>query len=170
MKAHLLVWICVVGVAPPAIAQQVAAQDRTAIVTATKTIRPDALRAHMRFLSDSMLEGRAPDSPGYQIAARYVAAQLEAMGLRPGGLNGKWFQPVPLRKAVLDTSKSSLVLVANGPGANNKEQQLVDAKDYVLIADVTHAQNTLEAPIIFVGFGVTAPEANYDDYAGIDVR
>ena len=124
----------------------------------------------MRFLSDSILEGRAPDSRGYEIAARYVAAQLEAVGLRPGGLNGTWFQPVPLRKAVLDTSKSSLLLVANDPGANNKVQQLVDAKDYVLIADVTHAENKLETPIIFVGFGVTAPEANYDDYAGIDVH
>jgi len=87
-----------------------------------------------------------------------------------GDLNGTWFQPVPLRKAVLDTSKSSLLLVANGPGANHNEQQLVDAKDYVLIGDVTHAENHLEAPIIFVGFGVTAPEANYDDYAGIDVH
>jgi hypothetical protein len=133
-------------------------------------IRPEAIAAHMRFLSDSMLEGRAPDSPGYQIAARYVATELESMGLRRGGLNGTWFQPVPLRKAVLDTSKSSLLLVANGPGANHNEQQLVDAKDYVLIGDVTHAENHLEAPIIFVGFGVTAPEANYDDYAGIDVH
>jgi len=124
----------------------------------------------MRFLSDSLLEGRAPDSRGYQIAARYVATELESMGLRPGGLNGTWFQPVPLRKAVLDTSKSSLVLVAIGPGSNNKEQQLVDGQDYVLTGDVAHAENTLESPIVFVGFGVTAPEANYDDYLGIDVR
>ena len=170
MKARLLVWICVVGVAPPAIAQQVAAQDRTAIVTATKTIRPDALRAHMRFLSDSMLEGRAPDSPGYQIAARYVAAQLEAMGLHQGGIANTWFQPVPLRKAVLDTSKSSMNLFADGSGSRPAEPEFVDGRDYVLTGDVTHAQYTLEAPVVFVGFGVTAPEKNYDDYAGLDVR
>jgi hypothetical protein len=154
----------------PSSAQELSPADQSAADAAIKVIRPEAIAAHMQFLSDSMLEGRAPDSPGYQIAARYVATELEGMGLRPGGLNGTWFQPVPLRKAVLDTSKSSLLLVANGPGTNHNEQQLVDAKDYVLIGDVTHAENHLEAPIIFVGFGVTAPEANYDDYAGIDVH
>ena len=154
----------------PASAQELSSADQSAADAAIKVIRPQAIAAHMRFLSDSMLEGRAPDSPGYQIAARYVATELESMGVRRGGLNGTWFQPVPLRKAVLDTSKSSLLLVANDPGANHREQKLIDGKDYVLIADVAHAENKLEAPIVFVGFGVTAPEANYDDFAGIDVR
>jgi len=151
-------------------AQELSPADRSAADAAIKAIRPEAIAAHMRFLSDSLLEGRAPDSPGYQIAARYVATELESMGLRRGGLNGTWFQPVPLRKAVLDSSKSSLLLVTNDPGSNQKEQKLIDGKDYVLMGDVTHAENKLEAPIVFVGFGVTAPEANYDDFAGIDVR
>ena len=168
MKAHVLVWL-VVALFPPAIAQQLPAQDRAAIVTATKTIRSDALRAHMRFLSDSMLEGRAPDSRGYQIAARYIAAQLEAIGLHPAGVGGTWFQPVPLRKAVLDTSKSSMALFADNPGSPPMEP-FVDGRDYVLPGDVNHAEYTLEAPVVFVGFGVTAPEENYDDYAGLDAR
>ena len=154
----------------PSSAQELSPADQAPADAAIKVIRPNAIAAHMRFLSDSLLEGRAPDSRGYQIAARYVATELELMGLRPGGLNGTWFQPVPLRKAVLDTSKSSLVLVASSPGSNNKELQLVDGQDYVLTGDVAHAENTLETPIVFVGFGVTAPEANYDDYSGIDVR
>ena len=154
----------------PSSAQELSSAHQSAADAAIKVIRPEAIAAHMRFLSDSMLEGRAPDSPGYQIAARYVATELESMGLRRGGLNGTWFQPVPLRKAVLDTSKSWLLLVANDPGSNHKEQKLIDSKDYVLNGDVTHAENKLEAPIVFVGFGVTAPEANYDDFAGIDVR
>jgi Peptidase family M28 len=170
MKASLWIWICLLFFSPALLAQQLSPSDRAASEAAMKTIRGDAIRAHMRFLSDSLLEGRAPDSRGYQIAARYVATELESMGLRPGGLNGTWFQPVPLRKAVLDTSKSSLVLVASGPGSNNKEQQLLDGQDYVLTGDVAHGENALEAPIIFVGFGVTAPEANYDDYSGIDVH
>ena len=94
---------------PALFAQQLSRADRAATEVAIKTIRGDAIRAHMRFLSDSLLEGRAPDSRGYQIAARYV--ELESMGLRPGGLNGTWVQPVPLRKAVLDISKSSLLLI-----------------------------------------------------------
>jgi hypothetical protein len=170
MKARLHAWICLLALAPAAIAQQVPAQDRAAIAEATRTIRPDAIRAHIRFLSDRMLEGRAPDSRGYQIAARYVAAELEAMGLHPAGLDGTWFQPVPLRKAVLDTSKSSMTLLVDGPVARRAEQAFVDGRDYVLAGDVNHAENTLEAPVVFVGFGVTAPEERYDDYAGLDVR
>jgi hypothetical protein len=169
MKARLHAWICL-ALASVAIAQHVPAQDRAAIAEATRTIRPDAIRAHIRFLSDSMLEGRAPDSRGYQIAARYVAAELEAMGLHPAGLGGTWFQPVPLRKAVLDTSKSTMTLFADGPVARRAEQAFVDGRDYVLVGDVNHAENTLEAPVVFVGFGVTAPEEKYDDYAGLDVR
>jgi Zn-dependent M28 family amino/carboxypeptidase len=170
MRSRLCVCICVLAFSPVLFAQQLSPADRAAPEAAIKTIRGDAIRAHMRFLSDSLLEGRAPDSRGYQIAARYVASELESMGLRPGGLNGTWFQPVPLRKAVLDPAKSRLELVSNGPGANGKVQNLVDEKDYVLIGDVNHAQNKLELPIVFVGFGVTAPEENYDDYSGVDVR
>jgi hypothetical protein len=169
MKARLLDWICLLAFASAAIAQQVPAQDRDAIA-ATKAIRPDAIRAHIRFLSDSLLEGRAPDSRGYQIAARYVAAELEAMGLRPGGVGGTWFQPVPLRKAILDTSKSSITVFADSPGSRPAEQAFVDGRDYVLTGDVNHAEYTLEGPVVFVGFGVSAPEENYDDYAGLDVH
>jgi hypothetical protein len=170
MKARVLACLCVLALAPPAIAQHDPTQERAAVATAARTIHPDALRAHIRFLSDSLLEGRAPDSHGYQIAARYVATQLEAMGLRPAGLGATWFQQVPLRKAVLDTSKSSMALLADGSGSRSAEQPFVDGRDYVLPGDVAHAQYTLEAPVVFVGFGVTAPEENYDDYAGIDVR
>src|SRR5450755_693147 len=131
MRSRLCVCICVLAFSPVLFAQQLSPADRAATEAAMKTIRGDAIRAHMRFLSDSLLEGRAPDSRGYQIAARYVASELESMGLRPGGLNGTWVQPVPLRKAVLDISKSSLLLIANGVGTNNEEQRLIDGQDYV---------------------------------------
>ena len=132
---------------------------------ALSAIRPEAIRAHMRFLSDSLLQGRGVGTPGYQIAARYVAAQLEAADLHPAGADGNWFQTVPLRKAVCDDGKSSLVLV-NGGG----EQVLVPLKDYVLFGDLNQTENTVEAPLVFVGFGVSATERGYDDYAGADVR
>ena len=123
MKARLCVWICLLFLSSGLFARQLSPSDRAATEMAMKTIRGDAIRAHMRFLADSLLQGRAPDSSGYQIAARYVATQLEGMGLRPGGLNGTWFQQVPLRKAVLDTSKSSMVLIANGPGSTTKNKR-----------------------------------------------
>lgn len=146
--------------------------DRAALDAATKAIHPEQIRAHIRFLSDGLLQGRAPGTPGYDIAARYVATELEGMGLHPGA-SGNWFQAVPLEKAVTDAAASSFVLTVNG-----KEQKLADAKDYILSAwfaspagkDATKAESEVTAPIVFVGFGVTAPDQKYDDYAGVDVH
>jgi hypothetical protein len=137
---------------------------------AMNAIRPEAIRAHMRFLSDSLLQGRAPGTPGYEIAARYVAAQLEAAGLHPAGVNGTWYQTVPLRKSVVDDGKSSLVVVSTGHQGKSGEQTLVPLKDYVLFGDLNRTDTTVEAPVVFVGFGVSAPERDYDDYAGADVK
>jgi Peptidase family M28 len=146
--------------------------DRAAVDVATKTIRPDQIRAHIRFLADSLLTGRAPGTPGYDISARYVATELEGMGLHPGA-SGSWFQTVPLEKAVTDAAASSLVLTIDG-----KEQKLTDAKDYILSTwfaspagkDNAKAQSDVSAPVVFVGFGVTAPDQKYDDYAGVDAK
>ena len=107
-----LVWVVFIGcLGFGAVAQESPSGPEQA---GMKAIRPDAIRAHMRFLSDSLLQGRAPGTPGYEIAARYVAAQLEAAGLHPAGVNGTWYQTVPLRKSVLDDGKSSLVLITKG--------------------------------------------------------
>jgi hypothetical protein len=133
--------------------------------SAMNSIRPEAIRAHMRFLSDSLLQGRGTGTPGYQIAASYVATQLEAAGLRPAGVNGTWYQTVPLRKSVLDDGKSSVVLVTKS-GAHT----LVPLKDYVQFGDLIKPDNSVEAPVVFVGFGVTAKENDYDDYAGADAK
>jgi len=146
--------------------------DHAAVEHATKVIRPDELRAHIRFLADSLLEGRAPGTPGYNIAARYVATELEGMGLHPA-VSGSWFQPVPFEKAVTDEVASSLTLTIDG-----KEQKLTDAKDYILSTwfaspapkTESKAESDISAPVVFVGFGVTAPDQKYDDYAGVDVK
>src|ERR1700747_1564857 len=100
--------------------------ERSALEMATKVIKPEQIRAHIRFLADSLLQGRAPGTPGYDIAARYVATELEGMGLHPA-VSGSWYQQVPLAKAVTDEMASSLTLTLNG-----KEQKLADAKEYVL--------------------------------------
>jgi hypothetical protein len=146
--------------------------DQVVVDVATKVIQPAEIRAHIRFLADSLLEGRAPGTPGYDIAAHYVASELEGMGLHPGA-SGSWYQVVPFEKAVTDGVASSLTLTVNG-----KEQKLVDAKDYVLLPrfaspaskDASRAESDVSAPLIFVGFGVTAPDQKYDDYAGVDAH
>src|ERR1700739_4574115 len=100
--------------------------NQAALDVASKVIRPDEIRAHIRFLSDSLLTGRAPGTPGYDIAAHYVAAELEGMGLRPA-VSGSWYQPVPFEKAVTDAAASSFTLTIHG-----KEQKLTEPKDYYL--------------------------------------
>jgi len=144
---------------------QLEPSDIGAAQTAMKAVRAEAIRAHMRFLADSLLGGRAPGTTGYDIAAAYVATQMEGMGLKPAGVNGSWFQPVPLRKFQVVPGQSSLEFVRSG-----KTEALVFGKDYVTDGDPEHSVSTLDAPLAFVGYGVTAPELKYDDYAGLDVR
>lgn len=144
---------------------QTNADEETAKQVAAKTIRADAVRAHMRFLSDSLLKGRDPGSPEYEIAAHYVAAQLEAIGVQPAGDHDTWFQQVPFLKATPDDSKS-LIVFANG----KQEVALKDLEDFMFYADVAHTDSSVEASVVFVGYGITAPELKYDDYAGTDVK
>jgi hypothetical protein len=132
---------------------------------AMATIRPEAIRADMRFLADDLLEGRGTATRGHEIAAKFMAAQFEQMGLEPAGDNGTYFQSVPFRSGRPDEAKTSLTLVRGG-----KEQKLVYRKDFITAADPGRAESSVEAPVVFVGDGVTAPEQGYDDYKGMDVR
>ena len=130
---------------------------------AMSTIRPEAIRAHMTFLADDLLEGRDTGSKGYEIAARYVASRLMELGVQPGGPNGSWYQQVPFRKAV---PMESMVVLLNGDATQTLEWK----KDYLVSGSVLETLTEIEAPILYVGFGVTAPEFDYDDYEGVDAR
>ena len=81
---------------------------------AMESIRPEAIRADMRFLSDDLLEGRGTGSRGYDIAAKYMAAEFEGMGLEGAGENGTYFQSVPLRSARPNVAKTTVTLVRGG--------------------------------------------------------
>lgn len=132
---------------------------------AMATIRPEAIRADMRFLADDLLEGRGTATRGHEIAAMFMAAQFEQMGLEPAGDNGTYFQSVPFRSGRPDQAKSTLTLVRGG-----KEQKLVYRKDFITGADPGRDDTSVEAPLVFVGDGVSAPEQGYDDYKGIDAK
>jgi hypothetical protein len=86
------------------------AQSPSPADTALQVIRPEVIRAHMRFLADDMLEGRGTGTRGYQLAANYVVAQFEALGLEPAVTHSSYFQPVPLLRATLQGASTSLVL------------------------------------------------------------
>ena len=132
---------------------------------AMTTIRPEAIRADMRFLSDDLLEGRGTGSRGYEIAAKYMAAQFEQMGLQPWGDAGSYFQNVPFRASRADAEKTSFSLVRGG-----KEEKFEFRKDFITHGDPGRTDSSVEAEVVFVGDGVTAPEQGYDDYKGVDVK
>jgi Peptidase family M28 len=128
-------------------------------------ITAQGLRAHMAFLADDLLEGRGTGTRGYQLAANYVRAHFEEMGLKPAGVSGSYFQNVRFRRIELLRDKSSFAVKHDGA-----TRTLTIEKDYVMGGDPLSADTTAEGQVVFVGFGVSAPEFNYDDYAGIDVR
>lgn len=126
---------------------------------------PEAIRANMTFLADDALEGRGTGTRGYAIAAKFMAAQFAALGLQPAGDAGSYFQDVPFRSMRPDQTQTTLTLVRDG-----KEESLTYRKDFITRGDPVRPDTSVEAPVVFVGFGVTAPEQGYDDYRGIDAK
>lgn len=151
---------------PLAMALTVSAAHSTgsALAQAADVIRPEALRAHIAFLSDDALEGRGTGTRGYEVAALYMAAQMEAAGLQPGAA-GSWLQRVPLRRAELVSEGSGMEII--GRDLSRMPLKLYD--DIMLPADL-RGTTDIEAPVVFAGYGVTAPEQGHDDYAEIDAR
>jgi hypothetical protein len=121
------------------------------------------IRAHIKFLADDLLEGREAATRGYELAARYAAAALEAAGCAPGADDGSYFQPVPLVQST--TTTASIRLTANGTTTD-----LPVPEQGLVIASATQPATDVSAPVVFAGFGVTAPAFDYDDYAGLDVK
>ncbi len=161
-KIHVSV-LSVFGLGITCLAQQMAPPPQASEVM--NRIRSSAIRAHIRFLSDGTLEGRGTGTRGHEIAAKYIATELEAMGLEPAGVHGGYFQPVPLQKIELLPNQSSVQFVRDG-----NARTVVDGQEYVMRGDPLQPEQNVDAPVAFVGFGVTAPELNFDDYATFDVR
>ncbi len=142
-----------------------ASAGNNALDDAMATIRPEAIRANMTFLADDALEGRGTGTRGYAIAAKFMAAQFAALGLQPAGDAGTYFQDVPFRSMHPDQTQTTLTLVRNG-----KEETLTYREDYITRGDPVRPDTSVEAPVVFVGFGVTAPEQGYDDYQDINAK
>ncbi len=143
---------------------------------AAKAVRPEAIEAHMRYLSDDKLAGRKPGSPGFELAAQYVEQQFKTLGFKPmgqkdGTASRTYRQAVPLRKAQVIESSSSMALIRRGnDGVDEPVQVLTYGRNFFLSPQFGQATSEVSAPVVFVGFGVSAPELGYDDYAGIDVK
>lgn len=122
------------------------------------------LAPHVRFLASPLLEGRETGTRGARLAAEYVAAELAALGLAPLGSDGSYLQRVPLRHSRVEGTPSLRVTGSRG------SRELQWGTEYLIQPDVRKTETSIPAtPMVFVGFGLTLPEHNHDDYAGVDV-
>lgn len=137
------------------------AQVLTPATRVTRGLSADGYRAHLEYLSDDLLEGRAPATRGGELAAKYVAAQFRRLGLQPAGDSGSYFHRVPI---IALTPDPTLKVT----GANPALLRYRD--DYVLWSMRNEEQVNLAGPAVFVGYGVVAPEWGWNDYAGADVK
>jgi Zn-dependent M28 family amino/carboxypeptidase len=146
-----------------------------AVKSTEASIDPEKIRAHVKFLSDDLLEGRGPGMRGDEIAAQYIATQFELYGLKPGGDNGTYMQMVNFvgTKTIADKTHFSLVPDKPKGGGMNIMLHSYDLKyadDFTVNNRKLTETADINAPIVFVGYGVVAPEYGWNDYAGIDVK
>jgi Zn-dependent M28 family amino/carboxypeptidase len=121
------------------------------------------MQAHLHFLASDLLEGRAPATRGGRLAAEYIAAQFQALGLEPAGANGTYFQPVGL---VGMTPQPTLAWGKAGSAPDT----LAYRDAFVAWAERPEADILSSGEVVFVGYGIRAPEWKWDDYKGIDLR
>src|SRR5580700_9410990 len=145
--------------------EPVSVQLPSAAFAAMQTINPEHIRWHVRFLSHDLLEGRGTGQRGSEIAAEYIATQFAEYGLKPAGDNGSYLQKVPL-VGITTLPETKFSLVPKQGGAMN----LKPLDEYVAYDQTQQAQSEVDAEIVYVGYGIEAPEYNWDDYKGADVR
>jgi hypothetical protein len=133
------------------------------VVAALPTVQPAAFEAHVRYLADDRLLGRLPGTPGYQLAVDYVTAQFKQNGVLPAGDQGGYVQKVRLRRAFVEPGATlSYQPTSGGPVA------LVYGRDFSFYANPIAPVVAAAGGMVFAGYGVSAPELGYDDYAGLD--
>ena len=130
---------------------------------ATNAITAADLLKHIKVLASDEFEGRAPGSKGEELSVKYISEQFKALGLKPGNPNGSYTQEVPLAGIITAPTASFTV--------GDKKTELKFPDDYVASSARLQSEIKAETPdIVFVGYGVVAPEFGWDDYKDVDVR
>jgi Zn-dependent M28 family amino/carboxypeptidase len=124
----------------------------------------ERMRAHAQFLSSDLLEGRGTGQRGGELAAAYIATEFALAGLRPAGPDGSYFQRVPLMG--IETQPASTLAFLGQRG----ERRLRYLEEFVATAETQRDVQELDAEVVFVGYGVQAPDYDWDDYKGAAVR
>jgi Zn-dependent M28 family amino/carboxypeptidase len=136
-----------------------------AAIAAMQSIRPENIEQHVRFLSHDLLEGRGTGQRGGDLAAEYIATQFALYGLKPAGDNGTYMQKVPL-VGITPGSDTRFALVPK----SGTPLVLKPLEDYVAYDQTQQPESNIDTDIVYVGYGIEAPEYNWDDYKGVDVN
>lgn len=132
---------------------------------AAAVIRVDRIRGHIRFLASDLLEGRGPATRGDRLAQGYIAAQLESLGLEPGAPGGGFYQPFD----IIGVTSHNPLVASFVRGERKLELRFKD--DFIAFSGVQAPEARLEnAEVVFVGYGIVAPEFQWDDYKGADLK
>jgi Zn-dependent M28 family amino/carboxypeptidase len=131
---------------------------------ALDVINAGGVMSHIKVLSSDEYEGRGPGTPGEDLSIKYIADQFKTAGLAPGNTDGTYFQKVPL---VGIATQQDVVMNVNASG---KDMKLRSREDFVARSVRVVEKTGFDADMVFVGYGVVAPEYGWDDYKGMDVR
>ena len=143
--------------------QQTGESSLTALKPALDSFTREDLLRHIRILASDEFEGRAPATRGEELTVKYLTDQFQKLGLKPGNPDGTYVQKVPLAGFV-STSEASFV-------SGNQKLSLQPKTDYVAVCRRYVPEVRVEnSDLVFVGYGVVAPEYGWDDYKGVDVK
>ena len=135
------------------------------VAAAMEGISPDRIRAHVQFLADDLLEGRGTGTRGGDIAAHYIATQFALYGLKPAGDEGGYLQRVDFTGVQTQDGTMAALVPAHG-----SPEDLTRGADYVVGNQTQTDSVDIDAPIVFAGYGIDAPEYRWDDFKGVDVK
>ncbi len=145
----------------PSLAQS---RDKAPVAEADRDVSSRAIKAHMAFLADDLMEGREAGTVGEARSALYIATQFESLGLEPAGEKDSYMQAVPLRSAQLDLPDFEFSIQTDG-----QTQSFENGGDVAVSSSFASTDLSAAGDIVFAGHGIIAPELGIDDYRGLDV-
>jgi Zn-dependent M28 family amino/carboxypeptidase len=167
MKGQRGLWLGLVGLFVLGATPHVTRAQKTATIqSAEASVSGERIREQDKFISDDLFEGRYPGLRGGELAAKYIATQFALQGLKPAGDNGTYLQQVDFVGMTAKPAETSFEFEPKSGGP----MLLKFGDDFTVANQTLTPVANIDAPIVFVGYGITAPEFNWNDYAGVDVK
>ncbi|MBZ5535693.1 MAG: M28 family peptidase [Acidobacteriia bacterium] len=134
-------------------------------VRALRSINGPEISGIIKTLSSDEYEGRAPASKGEELTTHYIVDQFKKVGLKPGNTDGTYFQKVPMVGEDIENTDAKLIFTSG-----EKKEELSYGDDYMAFTERQAPEVSIDAPVMFVGYGVVAPEYKWNDFKGMDVK